>query len=227
MTIISLDFSILFPGVCICRDFKEYKWLAIVNTKTTKKDEKNFEDLTSQYSSINIHKTVTRREKSTHYHLTERNKLVNYLEATDLLIEKLVELLDYEDDFIVCIEGISFGSKGNALVDISQATGIIKNKLVDRILDGDASRFFVFSPGELKNAIGCKGNAGKLDVYNKFIEDPVLDSVKKSELYKAITTEDWISNGKNIKSPIMDMIDAYLGVTKIHQILSTENNHYE
>jgi Holliday junction resolvasome RuvABC endonuclease subunit len=220
MTIISLDFSILYPGVCICRDFKEYQWLAVINTNITKKDEKRFDDLIDQYPSINIFKTTTRREKMPQYHLTERNKLVNYLEATDLLIDNLKDLISEEDDLLVCIEGISFGSKGNALVDISQATGIIKNKLVNQILNGDADRFFVFSPGELKNAIGCKGNAGKMDVFNKFIEDPVLESVKKSDLYQAILKEDWIATDKTVKSPIMDMIDSYLGITKIHQILN-------
>lgn len=224
MTIISLDFSILYPGVCICRDFKDFKWLAVINTDITKKDEKRFDDLITKYPSINILKTTTKRSKEDLYHLTERVKLINYLEATDLLVDKLKELLDYEDDLIVCIEGISFGSKGNALVDISQATGIIKNKLVDKILAGNPDRFFVFSPGELKNAIGCKGNSGKIEIFNKFIEDPIIDSVKDSELYKALQTEDWISNGSNVKSPIMDMIDSYLGITKIHQILRDENN---
>lgn len=220
MTIISLDFSILYPGVCICRDFKEYQWLAVINTNITKKDEKRFDDLISQYPTINIFKTTTRREKMSQYHLTERNKLVNYLEATDLLIDNLKDLISEEDDLLVCIEGISFGSKGNALVDISQATGIIKNKLVNQILNGDANRFFVFSPGELKNAIGCKGNASKMDVFNKFMEDPILESVKKSDLYQAILKEDWIATDKTVKSPIVDMIDSYLGVTKIYQILN-------
>jgi len=224
MTIISLDFSILYPGVCVCRDFKTFEWLAVINTDITKKDEKHFEDLTKSYPSINILKTVTRRGKSPHYHITERSKLVNYLEATTLLIDKLADMVKGDQDLIVCIEGISFGSKGNALVDISQATGIIKNKLVDQILEGDANKFFVFSPGELKNAIGCKGNAGKFDVYNKFIEDPIIESVKGSDLYEALLKEDWIVSGQNIKSPIIDMIDSYLGITKIHQILNCENN---
>jgi Holliday junction resolvasome RuvABC endonuclease subunit len=224
MTIISLDFSILYPGVCICRDFKTFEWLAVINTNITKKDEKRFEDLTETYPSINILKTVTRRGKSPHYHITERSKLINYLEATNLLIDKLEDMVKEDHDLIVCIEGISFGSKGNALVDISQATGIIKNKLVDRILGGDANKLFVFSPGELKNAIGCKGNAGKFDVYNKFIEDPILDQVKGSDLYQALLKEDWIVSGQNIKSPIVDLIDSYLGITKIYQILKDENN---
>lgn len=224
MTVISLDFSILYPGVCVCRDFKNFEWLAVINTDITKKDEKYFEDLINNYPSINILTTVTRREKNSQYHLTERSKLINYLEATSLLIDKLEDMVKGDQDLIVCIEGISFGSKGNALVDISQATGIVKNKLVDQILKGDANKMFVFSPGELKNAIGCKGNSGKFDIYNKFIQDPILESVKNSDLYRALIKEDWIVNGNNIKSPIMDMIDSYLGITKIHQILNYENN---
>jgi len=224
MTIVSLDFSILYPGVCICRDFKEFTWLAVINTDITKRDEKRFDDLITKYPSINILKTTTRRSKEDLYHLTERKKLINYLEATNLLIDKLEDMVKEDHDLIVCIEGISFGSKGNALVDISQATGIIKNKLVDRILGGDANKLFVFSPGELKNAIGCKGNAGKFDVYNKFIEDPILDQVKGSDLYQALLKEDWIVSGQNIKSPIVDLIDSYLGITKIYQILKDENN---
>lgn len=220
MTIISIDFSILYPGICICKDFKSFNWLSVVNSKLTKKRTKQLEDLTTQYPTIQIDYTETKREKNSQYHITERNKLVNYLETTDLLID-LIKKNDLKDDLLVSIEGISFGSKGNALVDISQATGIIKSKLVDQILFGDSDRFFVFSPGELKNAIGCKGNAKKIDVFNKFKEDPIIESVKDSELYRAISTEDWIVDGKqNIASPIVDMIDAYLGVVKFHQLLN-------
>jgi len=219
MTIVSIDFSILYPGVCICRDFKEYKWIAVINTDNRKKDKKNLEDLILKYPSIKIEYTESRRAKSSSYHITERIKLFNYLEATDLLIKKLKEEITIDDDILVVIEGISFGSKGNALVDICQATGIIKNKLVESILKGDTDRFFVFSPGELKNAIGCKGNAKKTEVFEKFLEDPIIESVKSSDLYKAVESEDWIREGDKIVSPIVDMIDAFLGITKIYQIL--------
>lgn len=222
MTIISIDFSILYPGVCICKDFKEYKWIAVVNTNNTKKDKRNLEDLILKYPTIKIEYTESRRAKSSSYHVTERIKLFNYLESTSLLIKLLEEEIDKSDDILVVIEGISFGSKGNALVDISQATGIIKNKLVDSILDGDTDRFFVFSPGELKNAIGCKGNAKKTEVFEKFLDDPILESVKSSDLYKAIKTEDWIRKGDKIVSPIVDLIDSFLGITKIYKILNED-----
>ena len=221
MTIISIDFSILYPGVCICKDFEKYQWVSIVNSNTTKKHRSNLEDLTLKYPSINIAYTESRRRKDEQYHVTERIKLHNYFEATDLLISEIEKVVDKTDDLLIAIEGISFGSKGNALVDIAQATGIIKNKLIDTFLNGDVSRFFVFSPGELKNAIGCKGNAPKGDIFTAFKEDPIIESVTDSDLHKAVLEEDWmVTNKGDIVSPIMDMIDAYLGVTKIHGILN-------
>jgi len=96
---------------------------------------------------------------------------------------------------------------------------MLKQKIVDKILSGDADRFFVFSPSELKNAIGAKGNANKLDIFNKFIEDPILEQVKKSDLYKLITAENWIIKDSKVASPIIDMIDSYLGIVKIYELL--------
>ena len=224
MTIISLDYSVLYPGVCICKDWKEWTWIGIVNSKITKKHSKNLEDLVLKYPKIKIGTTSTERKKDSKYHITERIKLVNYRDQISTLVSLIEKEVDLNDDLLVSIEGISFGSKGNALVDISQATGIIKDRLVNSILKEDADRFFVFSPGELKNAIGCKGNAKKDAIFDKFIEDPIIESVKKSDLWKAVTTEDWMKDNKgNIVSPIMDMIDSYLGVVKIYRLLY-ENN---
>jgi len=220
MTIIAIDYSILFPGVCICKDFKSFKWVSVINTKLSKKKLKLIEDLQLAYPTIKIGETISRRRKDELYHVTERIKLDNYIEQTNLLISLIKENVDLNDDILIALEGISFGSKGNALVDISQATGIIREKLTTELLDGDTDRFFVFSPGELKNTINCKGNASKIDVFNAFINDPILESVKDSDMYKAATTEDWIVKNDKVESPIMDTLDAYLGVLKIHGILN-------
>ncbi len=218
MTIISIDFSILYPGICICKNFTEFKWIALVNTDVRKKDLVNFDKVNETYPNLKIVQTSSRRKKSDQYHVTERIKLNNYLELISLLISELkAELIDPKE--IICsLEGISFGSSGNSLVDISQATGILKKAIVEEILGGDTDRFFIFSPSELKNALGCKGNANKKDVFTKFKEDPILDKAKSSDLHKLIMTEDWAENGDKIASPIIDMIDSYLGVVKIYNL---------
>lgn len=216
MVIISIDFSILYPGVCICRDFKDFKWLAVVNTKVRKKDEAHFDWINSYYPNLKILRTTSKRRKDELYHITERIKLDNYLELIEILISAIKEEVKDEQDVIVCLEGISFGSSGNSLVDISQSTGILKQQLVTQILNNKTDRFFIFSPSELKNAIGCKGNANKHDVLAKFKSDPIIESVKDSDLYKLLNTEDWVIDGEKILSPIIDMTDAYLGVAKIY-----------
>lgn len=217
MTIVSIDFSILYPGICIVKDFKEFKWSAIVNTKITKKERENLDGLVKLYPNLSISYTSSKRKTEEEYHLTERTKLINYQELVDLIIKEILDKT--EDDNIICsIEGISYGSKGNALVDISQSTGILKIKLIEEVLNNQHERLFVFSPSELKNAIGAKGNAGKLDIFKKFKEDPVIEAVRESDLFKAVNSQRWIQNGDKIVSPIIDMVDSYLGVAKIYQL---------
>lgn len=224
MTIISIDFSILYPGICICKNFKEYKWTAVVNSKISKAHRKNLDDLDSKNPNLSFLYTISKREKKSQYHLTERIKLTNYLESISLILNYLKNEIKDKSDLLIVIEGISFGSSGNALIDISQSTGILKKDLLVELLDGDIDRLFIFSPGELKNSIGCKGNAKKGEIFAKFKTDPILESVKKSDLWKVVNKEDWLVDKKgNIISPIIDMVDSYLGVTKIYQILHEKN----
>lgn len=218
MTIISIDFSILYPGVCICKDFKDFKWMSVINQKITKKSRKNLDDLEISYPNLKFLYTSTVRSKHEHYHITERIKLVNYFDLITLIVKELKNHIQKEET-IICLEGISFGSSGNSLVDIAQATGILKQALLNELLDLDFEKFFIFSPGELKNAIGCKGNADKLDIYNKFKSDPIIEEVKNSHLWKAVNSEDWIVDKDKVVSPIIDMIDSYLGVVKIYELL--------
>lgn len=219
MTIVSIDFSILYPGVCICRDFKDFKWIAVVNTKVRKKDDEHFDWINSNYPNIKILKTSTKRSKSEQYHVTERIKLINYLDLIGVLISAIKEEIKDDKDLIFCLEGISFGSSGNSLVDIAQSTGILKNQIITQLLNNEHDRFFIFSPSELKNAINCKGNANKQDILAKFKSDPIIESVKKSDLFTLLHKEDWVIEKDKILSPIIDMTDAYLGIAKIYALL--------
>ena len=134
----------------------------------------------------------------------------------NLIIDEVKQEIGSDEEVLCCLEGISFGSSGNSLVDISQATGILKQQIVTRLLSNKLDRFFIFSPSELKNAIGCKGNANKHDILAKFKSDPIIEAVKSSDLYKLLHSESWVIEGDKILSPIIDMVDSYLGVAKIY-----------
>jgi len=116
---------------------------------------------------------------------------------------------------------IAYGAQGNALVDIALATGMVRKAILDNLLDGDSRRLYIFSPSELKNAIGAKGNANKYEIYQQFKLDPKIETVKQSDLYQLINKyEDLVLKGQEIKSPFSDMIDSYLAALKIHEIFN-------
>lgn len=219
MIVIGLDFSLNYPAFCISKDWQKFLWLAAVNTTIPKNYQKVLEDFQSEFPGIEILQFEARPKKTDDYSTNERNKLLSYSIMIDALIDRLSPLAA-DENIVVAIEGVAYGAQGNALVDICIATGMVRKAILDKVLNGDSSRMFIFSPSELKNAIGAKGNANKFEIFNQFKADPKIDAVTQSSLYQLINKyEDLILKGTEIKSPFSDMIDSYLAVLKIHEIL--------
>lgn len=221
MFVIGIDFSIQFPAVCISKDFKSFSWVACVNSNLTKAHRKLLEDVQLEHPSIEFIFLPPKNLKHDTYSATERAKLLNYSSLVDILVGRLNQKIlpnPSQAPIIVSIEGIAYGAQGNALIDICQSTGMLRKKILDTTLSGQEESLFIFSPGELKNAIGAKGNAGKYDVYQQFKSTPKL--AIGSSLHQVINKyEDLILKDQTVKSPFMDMIDSYLAVLKIHESL--------
>lgn len=218
MIIIGIDFSIQFPAVCISRDFKSFKWVACINTAIPKIYRKFLEDIESEHRDISFVYLDPREKIKDNYSAIERSKLVNYSTMVDSLVSAVNREVAGDTRVIVAIEGISYGAQGNALLDICQSTGMMRKAILDRVLAGHGEKVFIFSPGELKNVLGAKGNAGKYDVYRAFINNPSPGS--SSQLIQVLDKyQSTILKGTEIKSPFMDMIDAYAAVLKVHELL--------
>jgi len=222
LIIIGIDFSIQYPAACISRDFKSFNWVACVNTNTTKIHKKFLDDTELEFKNLKLVHLPAREKGQDTYSAIERSKLSNYSTLVDTFVTQILAHVKNDDRVIVSIEGIAYGAQGNALLDIAQSTGMMRKALLDRLLNGHSEKLFIFSPGELKNAIGAKGNAGKYDVYQTFKENPRL--AINSDLHNAINKyEDLILKKQEVKSPFMDMIDSYLAVLKIHESLKEPN----
>jgi Holliday junction resolvasome RuvABC endonuclease subunit len=215
--VIGIDFSIQFPAVCICKDFNSFSWVSCVNSNLTKAHRKLLEDVQLEYPNLEFIFLPPKNLKHDTYSATERAKLENYSRLVDTLINRVNQIV-LGQPAIVSIEGVAYGAQGNALIDICQATGMLRKKILDTTLNGHQESVFIFSPGELKNAIGAKGNAGKYDVYQQFKSNPMIAA--GSSLHQVIDKyEDQILKDQTVKSPFMDMIDSYLAVLKIHTSL--------
>lgn len=218
MVIIGIDFSIQFPAVCIYRDFKQFHWIACVNTHLTKVHKKLVEDVQLEFPNLEFIFLPPKNFKYDTYSGVERAKLSNYSLLVDTLINKVKEYIINEPTRIISIEGIAYGAQGNALLDIAQSTGMLRKKILDDLLNGKEESVFIFSPSELKNAIGEKGNAGKFEIYQKFKDSPLI--ANGSDLHKVVNKyHDELVKDQKVKSPFMDMIDSYLAVLKVYNSL--------
>jgi hypothetical protein len=221
LIVLGIDFSIQFPSACISKDLKSFKWISCVNSKLTKAHKKLLDDIEIEYPDIKFIHLPEKKLKSETYSGTERAKLLNYSLVVNTLLDEIIKEIAGETDIIVSIEGIAYGAQGNSLIDICQSTGMFRIKVLEQLLNNKGESFFVFSPGELKNSINAKGNAGKYDVFLAFKNDPQI--AKGSALHRAlIENESSLISDQKIKAPFTDMVDAYLAVLKIHRSLTEQ-----
>lgn len=236
MHIIGLDLSINYPALCISEDFNTFEFVGFINDPRISNVSLQYILTESKkYEGVTLTHIAEPRKTCETYHLNERRKLLLFHRITSALSLTIRSMLNTtNDDVIVAMEGISYGSKGSALVDICILTGMVRRMLLTDVLRNDSNRMFVFAPSELKNAINLKGNATKTEVLAQFMDDPGIESVRNCGMYSFM--RDHIPNSENnspsvseyvyntkrdeVESPFNDMIDAYLSVLKIRRNLS-------
>ena len=155
---------------------------------------------TSDKISINI---IEKKEFDGQYYQKERQKILNAIYFSDLVLELLDPYLEH--DSFVGMEGLSFGSSGNSLIDISMTTALVRSGVVRKI---NPDNFFVISPTTIKK-FAVKGNAKKDELYMSLIEKkiddsrfkPLIDILDKNKV-------SWIKKGGKVENPCSDIIDA-------------------
>jgi hypothetical protein len=203
--IIGLDFSLNSPGVAILTP-TDCRWISLHRTtnnidKMLEKDGSPFKLLReSSHISINV---IPKKEFNGEYHEKEREKILNAIYFSG----KLLELIDpyLTEGTSVAMEGLSFGSSGNSLIDISMTTALVRAGVVKKI---DPMNFFVISPTTLKK-FAVKGNAKKDELYNTLLEKkkfdvrlkPLLDILEKNKT-------NWVKGSGKVENPCSDIIDA-------------------
>lgn len=209
--IIGIDFSLLSPGICIIQNNKHtcisvYTVDAEEHHKLLSKEDGPFKIL-DESKTISINLRDKKDKQGITYSHTERNKLIASVEEVNALITEIKKHTDsFTGDIYVAMEGISFGSKGNTLIDICMATGILRDAIVSDLLKGQHDRFYVFSPGTIKK-YALKGNAQKNELYDAIVSKPELEHI---EFVKLLTMykESWITPGGVVKKPLDDLVDA-------------------
>jgi hypothetical protein len=206
MNLVGIDFSLNSPAFC-CFKNGNYIWGSL--TRSDRKPESLMKNAKKPFSILDSEEDfklyfIDKKDLPEDYTGRERIKIVYFQEIVDTLWDNILEIMG-DDDFYVAMEGLSFSSNGNALIDISMATALLRKRIIDRI---GVEKFHVFSPTSIKK-FAIKGNAKKDELYNvlcNFREDET-NLINFSNILEINKTE-WITPSKVVNKPIDDIVDA-------------------
>jgi hypothetical protein len=202
---LGIDFSLNSPAWCLLSE-GEAKWGSF--HRTTKKIDRMLAGAASPFAVFsqipNFLINIIEKERADgEYWEVERKKIENFLVIADSFMKMIKPHIDEET--VVFMEGISFGSSGNSLIDISMCTALIRERLVDVV---GFERLNIYSPTAIKK-FALKGNAKKDELYqallDKYSEDnllsPLIGPLKQNQ-------DLWIKKSKEVETPCSDIIDA-------------------
>ena len=206
MNLVGIDFSINSPSFCCLKD-NNYVWGSLTRSDRTedslkKNSKKPFFVLGDMENLRFIF--LNKKELPSEYSERERIKIEYFLEIVDNLWEAIVNEMG-DEPFRVAMEGLSFSSNGNSLVDIAMATALLRERIINKI---GVENFHVFSPTSIKK-FAVKGNAKKDELYYALI-DLKEEGTNMNELTQVLAEnrEEWITPKKVVNKPVDDIVDA-------------------
>ena len=201
--IIGVDLSLNGPGFCILTE-DSAKWISLHRTSNNiprmlKKLGSPFNVFSeSEHVSVNI---IDKETYSGEYYDKERQKILNAIYFSNIVMELLDPYLN--ENTLVGMEGFSFASNGNSLIDIVTTSTLVRSAIVKKI---DPNNFFVISPTTIKK-YAVKGNAKKFELYDKIIEsedERLFPLIKTLKTNKSV----WVKPSGKVEDPCSDIIDA-------------------
>ena len=206
MNLVGIDFSINSPSFCCLKD-NNYVWGSLTRSDRTedslkKNSKKPFFVLGDMENLRFIF--LNKKELPSEYSERERIKIEYFLEIVDNLWEAIVNEMG-DEPFRVAMEGLSFSSNGNSLVDIAMATALLRERIINKI---GVENFHVFSPTSIKK-FAVKGNAKKDELYYALV-DLKEEGTNMNELTQVLAENqgEWITPKKVVNKPVDDIVDA-------------------
>lgn len=206
MNLVGIDFSINSPAFC-CYKNGVYTWGSV--TRSERSGESLCKNPKKPYSVLSedprfILKFVERTQLPESYTERERSKINYFLEIVNCLWDSILGAMG-DEPFQVAMEGLSFSSNGNSLIDISMATALLRERIIKEI---GVENFHVFSPTSIKK-FALKGNSKKDELYLALVQF----QESETNLYHFTRILDdnkaeWITNAKAVNKPIDDIVDA-------------------
>lgn len=194
-TIVGIDFSINSPGICIKED-GVYKYFGLVRkdyklSKANKAIVERFNTTEENITTVWLENHPT----SSIYHEREMLNLKDAIYETQTIINLIFNNIDLKNRIYIGIEGLSFGSQGNRLSEISGYQFILRSEVYKLLQE-----FYIFSPMTVKKVAG-KGNLKKEGILKAFLEANAMQN--QTDIFISLMKKETLIH------PFEDMIDSF------------------
>lgn len=197
MIIIGIDMSKNSPGVCVRHD-SSLTFMSFIRGDEGGRLTKSKRAIIDHFTALRkLGVTITTNPRSTGK-LEYSDSEIWKLEDASLLAKTIVDSLPLDADMIG-MEGFSYGSKGNAGLDIAGYAYCVRNALYEKY---GTERLCIFSPGNVKKKAG-KGNAGKEEIMEFFLNSQHPD-LQNDPFWNALK-----SGIVTCAKPVDDLIDSF------------------
>ena len=207
MNLVTVDFSLNSPGICIwTSDKNEYHFISYLKAGTGTKAEQRRQEEISTFSDVTLFHQPDWKTKFGDYSKNEFAKIKRYREMASDLISEIVNIVGTTKDYYVAFEGSSYGSKmgTNNIIDMAAGAAILKNQMMDLLC---VEEILTVAPTTIKKHAG-KGNMNKAALWTAFLNN-VCESpeLAKTSLFKYCASE--IGEVKKVPKPFDDLVDAW------------------
>lgn len=200
---IGIDFSIKSTAICLVQNYIPH-WISIAdNINFSNKPYKVHKDLSS-INGISIC-SYDRDVPKGNYIEEQKYKLGNAKILADLATSQIVSVCrNFElRNVHIAFEGYSFGSKGNAFIDLISYNTFLKSNLMTIF---KVNPITIYSPSTIKKNFTGSGRAKKEDMFKSFME--IEDyQLRSTEVFRYLSGLDL--DPLKLPKPIDDLIDSY------------------
>lgn len=224
MNLTGIDISLLSTAVCIKNQDQTAKLFSYINEPPSSKWVKALSDVVNIVSIPNV-------PRNPNYMLNEVEKLVHFDVLSNVIVKGILDNLKPDETNTVVIEGYSYSSNTNAILDIVTFSTLIRYKISRMI---PYLNLKIVSPASLKLSTGMRTYGAKPFLLGKkgqiLKKEPpcvnhegvVAGKFTKHEMCKALLDgqyqhpfNHWLAENaaeilamKKIPSPISDIVDA-------------------
>lgn len=214
--IVTIDFSINSPGICIYNE-EGIHFASIIKEGVAKESYMNIlKEYGIQYSILPKYKSTGNSSKDEQGYTHDA---IQTAEAIATIIKSINKGKGDREKNILVLEGFSFGSTGNRLAQISGYQFITRVRLLSEMFS--INNLYVYPPQSVKSVAGAakrgEGKVGMIESFMMHTAQETLPGLMENSLYKQITTDHTVfqtqptkrSAGGKWMKPLDDIVDSY------------------